>query len=598
MKQYKHEKALKIILNLSLLSIVTMIITFIFSSDKLNPEFLTSYFQSITILFMNLFPIIIFMSIVFILSNKLWLSFLITNTVFVTASLVNKFKLTYRDDPFTFIDLKLFNESIAMTKRYDIKITFSMILMILGLLGITVLLKKFFKEKIESPEKRFYSIIGIFLIATIVFGGVYFNKDIYRNAGNEDIINIWSQQQQFQSRGFVYPFIYSISYSREDKLENYDEEKAKAALDKYKYNHIPRDKKVNVVGIMLEAYSDFSVFENIDIDEEVYGEFHKLQENSIHGNLVTNVFGGGTINTERGFLTGFQHHPLYSKPTNSFVWYFKEQGYNTKAMHPVYGWFYNRRNVNDYLGFDKFDYYENAYQEKNEEFYYDTDFFDFIIEDYEKNRDKNIPYFNFSVTYQNHGTYSNKKVQDREYLKRKENYNESDYNIINNYLRGVSDTGKAIKKLVDYFEKEKEPVVLVIFGDHKPWLGEESTGYEMLDINMDLSTIDGFLNYYQTPYVIWGNSSVEAKIGNEFKGKKEDISPNFLMPEVFEQLGLKGNEYMQYLTDLKKDIDVDHELYFKENGKYTQTLKPENKKKFEDFINLEYYYNKNFIKKY
>ena len=150
---------------------------------------------------------------------------------------------------------------------------------------------------------------------------------------------------------------------------------------------------------------------------------------------------------------------------------------------------------------------------------------------------------------------------------------------------------------MSFFEKETEPVVVVMFGDHKPWFGEKSTGYEMMGINMDVSTEQGFLNYYKTPYFIWANDSAKAKLGNDFKGKKEDISPNFLMPELFEQMGIKGNQYMQYITHLKTDIDVNNEHYFKESGKYTKQLTPENKKKSEDFVNLEYYYSRNFIEK-
>ncbi len=593
----KYEKPLKIITNLVLLSIIPLIITFMFSSAQLNSILFSSYFKSIVVLFMNFFPIFIFMSIAYIISNKLWLSFAITNALFVTASLVNKFKLTYRDDPFTFLDIKLLNESIAMTKRYDIQISFLMVLIMLGILGMTIMLKKFFVYKIDSSKVRLYSLTVAVFVSAIVFGGVYFNPEIYKYAGDEELINMWSQQQQFQTKGFVYPFIYSMSYSRENKLESYDEEKAIVDLNKYKYQDIPAEKKVNVIGVMLEAYSDLSVFDTADIDPEVYEEFHKIQEKSIHGDLITNVFGGGTINTERAFLTGYHNHPLYSKPTNSFAWYFKDQGYNTKAMHPIYGWFYNRRNVNEYLGFDSFDYYENTYQAKNEEFYFDVDFFNFIVEDYEKNRDKNVPTFSFSVTYQNHGPYSDTKIDEKEYLKRKPNYNEQDYNVVNNYLRGIADTGKAIKNIMSFFEKETEPVVVVMFGDHKPWFGEKSTGYEMMGINMDVSTEQGFLNYYKTPYFIWANDSAKAALGNDFKGKKDDISPNFLMPELFEEMGIKGNEYMQYITDLKADIDVNNEHYFKESGKYTKQLTPENKKKSEDFVNLEYYYSRNFIEK-
>ena len=97
----------------------------------------------------------------------------------------------------------------------------------------------------------------------------------------------------------------------------------------------------------------------IDFNEDIYKNFHDIQEKSISGNLLTTIFGGGTVVTERNFITGFDIHPTYRKATNSYVWYFKEQGYRTEAMHPIYGAFYNRASINPNLGFDNYFYYEN-----------------------------------------------------------------------------------------------------------------------------------------------------------------------------------------------------------------------------------------------
>ncbi|NLC04818.1 MAG: sulfatase-like hydrolase/transferase, partial [Tissierellia bacterium] len=170
-----------------------------------------------------------------------------------------------------------------------------------------------------------------------------------------------------------------------------------------------------------------------------------LQDNSYRGSLVTNVFGGGTVNTEWSFLNGYNSHPKYIKDTNSFIWYFNEQGYRTEAMHPNFGWFYNRRNINDYLGFEQFDYYENKYGEIQEQPLRDWEFFDYIIKGYEENKESGKPYLNFSVTYQNHGPYSQQKETDINYLKRKSEDVEKTYNQVNNYFSGIKSTGESIE---------------------------------------------------------------------------------------------------------------------------------------------------------
>ena len=50
-----------------------------------------------------------------------------------------------------------------------------------------------------------------------------------------------------------------------------------------------------------------------------------------------------------------------SGPINSYVRYFKDQGYDALYRHPGYSWFYNRSNVNEYLGFDECVFNESGF---------------------------------------------------------------------------------------------------------------------------------------------------------------------------------------------------------------------------------------------
>ncbi len=589
------EKTFLIIVIL-LLSFLIMSLTFVFSSAVWNMDFFTSYFQSELLMLMNFIPIFIFMMILYLISNRLWLSFLFTSFLFIAMSIVNKFKLYFRDEPFWFIDIKLIRESMDMKQKYSINLSRNMVIMFIGLILITIILKLFMDYRQESKKSRIIVLVGTLITTYIIFSGPYFNSKVYADLGDKSLINIWSQSQQYQSKGFVYPFIYSMTQVLDREIENYDEDKAIEDLAKYDYKDIEEEKKVNVITIMLEAYSDFSEFESVEFKKDPYEYFHRLQSESIEGNLVTNIFGGGTIDTERAFLTGYYHLPSFFKDTNSFVWYFKEQGYVTEAMHPIYGWFYNRRNVNPYLGFDSYDYYENKYSKVSEEYLQDIDFFNYIIEGYKTNKGKS-PYFNFSVTYQNHGPYDENYYEENQFITREKNYDDIAFNMFNNYLAGINRTDEAIESLIEFFRTEDEPVVVLFFGDHKPWLGNNDIGYKMMDIGIDFSTKEGFLNYYKTPFLIWGNDAAKSTLEKDLVGEVDDISPNFLMAELFKAIGWEGNEYMQYTQELKNYYDVNHLVYFKENGEYTSELSAENKTRYEEFMNVEYYYSHNFRKK-
>lgn len=594
-------KGLLILISLIVFSFLIETVTFSFSSAPLNIALFKSYFRGPLLLLMNFIPIFIMMSFIYLISNRIWVGFSVTCLIFFAMSLVNKFKLMYRDDPFVFADLRLVKESMIMAKQYNLSLSYRTIALMLALVFIAFFLKIIFRnlgKKLDalSGKIRICLLLALALGSFYIFKNLYFDPSIYSKVGDKSLINIWIQSQQFQSRGFVYPFLYSIKDAKENIPDGYNEEKAKETLASYEYDNIPENEKVNIIAIMLEAYNDFSEFDGVELGIDVYENFHNIQEESISGKLINNIFAGGTVNTERAFLTGYQNHPKYYSYTNSFVWYLREQGYRTEAMHPITGSFYNRRNINEYLGFESFDHYDNKYGQIQTAYLPDNEFFDYIIEGYKNSVKDNQPYFNFTVTYQNHGPYSAEKFTDSQFLKKKDNYDEANYNIVNNYLGGIESTDRAMKKLVDYFRNEEEPVVLVVFGDHNPWLGENNSAYHMLNINLDLSTLDGFRNYYQTPYIIWANNKAKETFNKDFIGNGNDISPCFLMAELFQYLGWEGNEYMKYISHLKENIDVIHNLYFKEKAEFKKELSEEGKKLWKDFVNVEYYYSHNFMR--
>ncbi len=223
------------------------------------------------------------------------------------------------------------------------------------------------------------------------------------------------------ARGTIYSFVRSIQDAIIVKPDGYNKSIVTAKLDEYEDVMVDKDKQANVISIMLEAYNDFSDFNEVELVADPYVAFHELQENSYHGKLFTNIFAAGTIQTERSFLTGYSDSTYKERNVTSYVRYFNDLGYYIEAMHPCYGWFYNRRNIEIYLEFDNFLYYENTFadvdeSELEEETYHgllsDYDFFDYIIQGYEDAASQNQKYFNFSVTYQNHGPYETESDTD------------------------------------------------------------------------------------------------------------------------------------------------------------------------------------------
>lgn len=225
------------------------------------------------------------------------------------------------------------------------------------------------------------------------------------------------------------------------------------------------------------------------------------------------------------------------------------------------------------------------------------DFFFSTLSDLYENRDMDKPYFNFSVTYQNHGAYDSASTCEKQYAV-KEDLSDYSYNILNNYLEGIADTTERMEKFVDSFRGSSEPVVIVFFGDHMPWLGDGNSVYNELGINIDLGTEDGFYNYYATPYLIWANDAAKDTLGNDFTGDGGDVSSCFLMEKLFELCSWNMSAFMQMNSELASytgSIVNTAAGYYNETGMLSKELSQEAESFLTDYKRVQYYMQHNFI---
>ena len=327
---------------------------------------------------------------------------------------------------------------------------------------------------------------------------------------------------------------------------------AQALLESFPDEDIPEGEKVAVMGVMLEAFcdlTDFDALTGFDTVQEVYAPWHALEEQSLSGRLLTNIFAGGTVDTEWGFLTGYSEHEEFRSATDSFVRYFKAQGYDTLYRHPGYSWFYNRSNVNEYLGFDESVFNDTGFGDlisiSDALYHSDKVLVDYLLNDIDSRTETDDPLFLFSVSYQNHGPYPSETYWEEYVTPEKTGWSMESCCVVNNYLAGIRSTIEQMLRLTRELDARDEPVVLVLFGDHKPWLGNGSSVYAELGVSLDLSTQEGFYNYFSTPYLIYANKAAKAALGQDFTGEGGDISPCFLMERLFDACGWTGDRFMQ-----------------------------------------------------
>ena len=558
------------------------------------------YFASAQILVMNVLPVVLLVFLFYGITGRAWSAFLIGGGIAFGFSLGSYYKLTFRDDPLHFEDMFILREAKAMAggSRYalfvDKRIAVTAVCLLLGTLVLFLLVR----GRLGGWRLRVPAAMTAVLAAAAVMPA-YLDEDLYGRVDNYEYLNQWSATQEYIAHGFFYPFIHSVKDSLDFPPSGYSEGKTRELLSGYEDADIPEDRKINIIALMREAYVDFSRYDIPGLDTSGYELYHQLEAESLTGNLVTNIFAGGTVDTERCFLTGSYKVRNFRSNQNSYLWYLRDQGYTVEGSHPYYQWFYNRQNINSYLGFERYRYLEDDYINLCEDFTDDTLPEDALLlpeiySDFQKNKATGKPYFSFSVNVQSHGPYA---VWDTGSPERMDmSYSLACRNAMNFYLNTIFETDEELAKLMDRLRSDPDPVVLVTFGDHMPWMGDSNAFYDEMGMNIDPGEEEGFYNHYATRYLIWANDAAREIIGRDLRGDGPDISPCYLMNLVFQQLGWEGPAFMQAMEPMMETFPVvSTKGRYQVDGELVESIPEDRKDLFRQFLYMQYYWSREFI---
>ena len=141
-----------------------------FSTGQFGIEMFKSYFANVYTIILNTAPILFVILILLVIVNRLWISVGIASILVIVLSLINYFKLSFRDDPLLVEDLSLFFEMRNMTERYKIHISSSMLMWIAGMGVITFIFWKIRKNIKINTKIKTRIILGIILMLSAVGG--------------------------------------------------------------------------------------------------------------------------------------------------------------------------------------------------------------------------------------------------------------------------------------------------------------------------------------------------------------------------------------------------------------------------------------------
>lgn len=484
--------------------------------------------------------------------------------------IANVYLIRFRQIPLLASDFTVIKTAMNVAGDFEYRLDVDVILLIEFLIATICI-----ACKLKTEKPRIITRIGVAALYVCFFVGM-FQVTVNSNqlAKMKININTFRPIKSYHINGGLLAFTRSIRLMIVDKPDGYGSEAVAKITGQYESDSVSDTsfKKPNVIVIMNEAFSDLQSVGHFETNEEVLPFYKSMKENTTKGFAYVSVFGGQTANSEFEFLTG-DSKAFLPKGSTPYQLYIKEylpsltgnmkidkyQG--ILAMHPFNASGYNRVSVYENLGFSKFITRED-FEDPTlvRAFISDQSDYDRIIEEYENaKKESDAPFYLFNVTMQNHSSYDMDydNLPDTIQITTPECQNAAAQRYLN--LIHLSDA--ATKNLISYFEKQEDPTVIVMFGDHEPGLSDSF--YEsIMGKSLDTLTSEENMELYKVPFFIWTNyDSQEQYI--------EKTSLNYLQSLMLDVAGMKKTGYNKYLLDMSKEIPaINVSGYFTKEGTY------------------------------
>ncbi len=570
-------------------------------------HFLYIFYPAVVVL--NILPVFLVTTLFYFITGRIWIGCVISYLPLILLNIANYYKTFFRDEPLKVSDISLISEMNNITQNYELKLSFGIVIGVLLGIAAVIFAVKYLKS---AKLKIWFKVIGVMttLCCMILsYNFIYTDKQLY-----EDIPTFaieFYDTDMTNHHGLLYSLLVSADSSTYTIPEGYSDEIAENVLVEYaSATGTQTDEKINVLAIMGEAFFDVTrggvaQFEN---GINPYENYEKIKSEGYSGKLIVPGFGGSTESSEFEFLTGANQFLLDSsmptayktyitQPAYSLVRHFKDEGYKAIAMHPGYGWFYNRNSVYTNLGFDDYISREDMSENPPQIYGYIEDSFtteqiiNKYLEHYEQSPD--TPYFNFTVTIQNHGPYPDFDQGREKIYSRPENLSDENYHVINNYLNGIKATDKLLGDVCAFADSREEPVAVLFFGDHLPYLDENIECFNVLGYNISHRNDEGLENKYKVEYVMWCNDAAKEVIkksrGAVKRGEGPEISANFLGTELLDYLGMEKPAYFNFVDSVRDNVNVISPHYYKSGNDKIAQPEGEAAEMLEKYRILQYY---------
>ena len=487
-------------------------------------------------------------------AGKLKVGLVITSVLTGIIGIINHFITAFRGTPLVPWDLFSLNVALTVLPTFKFTVTKQAVIgFILFIITLIILAKTKLQSFANGKVKKLYRVSAC--ISIVIFVICFYLTNLISWF---DLNENWDPKEEYHNNGLVASLFKQSRNLIIHKPDGYDVDSLTNLAKTIQVPIIKNEdnqEMPNVIVIMNESFADLTVVGDFKTDTEYLSYFNSLKENTIKGNLHVSIFGATTPNSEWEVLTSnsmafvpkrtvpYQQYVL--RKSYSLASIFKELNYSTTAIHCYYPQGYNRNLAYPRLGFDKF---YSMYELKDltyiREYPDDISTYKNIIDIYENKGDKKM--FNFTLTMQNHGSYTDEKFANTVTAE------DGQYPKLNQYLSLIKIADESLKELLTYFENQDEHTIIVMFGDHQPYVEDEFYNAMLSQTYDDITAKEAVENKYITPFMIWANYDIKE----ENYADVTDISTNYLASLILDVANIQKTPYLQFLDELREEIPI------------------------------------------
>ncbi|QEU47089.1 sulfatase-like hydrolase/transferase [Schleiferilactobacillus harbinensis] len=518
-----------------------------------------------SIVYTSLFLIAAFF-VLYVLTTRFWVSFLLTETIYAVWTVANAIKMVYRSAPITPADLHELTalpELMAMLGKHTV---WWVLLGLAVLITVIVVLERKLPRKIRvNWGVRIGGVIlgFVLLLSPATANSPTSYSRLFNSAmGNgQDVI---TPLKGVQRSGPLLQFVNAVDIQVMDKPKGYSESRIQAILAKYarraKAINQTRTTKIGdqtVIFNLSESFTDPKQFPDVKVggaDPMPY--IRQLTSETTGGHMLSAGYGGGTANMEYEALTGLVMGNFSANvtpfsqviPRDTKVASFNQNFPYSAAIHPYNGTFYNRPQVYNKMGIDKYSYLGSKYpitnQSKIQKSPYLSDNTAYANALNQINAKQSGQFIEL-VTMQNHMPYDSYYYPNNPYQGKVTGAALKEQSIADafaTFTYSISQTDQAVAKFIKALDQIKKPVTVVFYGDHFPGI-----------VNNKYLTLRP-VRMHATTFFIYSNKA--SKAHNTKLKNTNYVGTNDFIPLVLEHLNAQVSPYEALLTDVDHDLPI------------------------------------------